>query len=406
MKLTLFILVAGMVLSSTLRAQELGDYLGMATSNNPALQAMYHRYEAANAMPGTVGMPNPELAVRDFGGNITTEQGTIITRISLMQMFPWPGSLKAQRAVAGSDARAMQMAYMDERDRLHTEVKMAWYRLYIQARQEAVMKETLVLVQDYERLATSRYENGQGTMVDVIRAQMETARLRNRIALKEEERKPLLAAFNTLLGRGLYEQVFSPGSLPDIRFAPSDTLPVDVELHPRLDIVRHRLEALDHQDIAVQKEGLPMVGLGVDYMLMRATNGEMMQGGGIPFMPMLTLSLPVYRKKYRAMHEQVQHSREAEKMQLNAERNALQQQWAEALYAFHSALANVVLYEDLAEKGGQAVRLSTTAFANGQIGLDEVLKIQEDLLDYRLSNAEAWAEAHMARAYLDYITGQ
>ncbi|WP_339650078.1 TolC family protein, partial [uncultured Salegentibacter sp.] len=78
-------------------AQELEDYLKIAAENNPKLQSAYTQFEAAlQQSPQVSSLPDPTLTVSAFGRMVETRLGAQEARFSLMQMFPWFGTLKTK----------------------------------------------------------------------------------------------------------------------------------------------------------------------------------------------------------------------------------------------------------------------------------------------------------------------
>lgn len=56
-------------------------------------------------------------------------------------------------------------------------------------------------------------------------------------------------------------------------------------------------ESYEMQQIVAQKEGLPMLGLGLDYSIIsKRTDANPEMNGQDAIMPMLTVTLPIFRK--------------------------------------------------------------------------------------------------------------
>lgn len=70
--------------------------------------------------------------------------------------------------------------------------------------------------------------------------------------------------------------------------------------------LQRQLASLEAQQQVVQKEGLPVVGLGVDYsILSKYDTMTMANNGQDAVMPMLSISLPIFRSKYKAKQKEV-----------------------------------------------------------------------------------------------------
>ena len=77
-------------------AQSLEQYLLRAARENPAIKASYSEFQAAlEEVPQVRSLPDPQLTMTAFGSMVETRLGPQEARFSLMQMFPWFGTLEA-----------------------------------------------------------------------------------------------------------------------------------------------------------------------------------------------------------------------------------------------------------------------------------------------------------------------
>lgn len=93
-----------------------------------------------------------------------------------------------------------------------------------------------------------------------------------------------------------------------------------------------------------KKMSLPMFGIGLQYSIMAKNSEEMARMSGMSnmngmdmVMPMIKISIPIFRRKYNAQQRESRHYREASELkyedtlnQLHAEYIALKQQLADA----------------------------------------------------------------------------
>src|SRR6266545_6511591 len=167
------------VTPDTLRVAEA---LGIALEANPMLQAARYSARAAGERIGPAGaLPDPQLQLAlmnrmasEFG---STMDPMTMNQVQLMQMLPWPGKLgNAKRAARHTAAAAGAEA--DEQERmLAAQVRMAYYEVAYADRALAVMERTRGLLRDFTTVATTMYAVGSGIQQDVLRAQVEVARM-------------------------------------------------------------------------------------------------------------------------------------------------------------------------------------------------------------------------------------
>ena len=106
------------------QGQSLNDYLVMASTNNPEVKAAYTEFEVAmQKSPQVNSLPDPILTMSAFGKMIETRVGAQEARFSLMQMFPWFGTLSAKENAANLMAEAAFQKYIDIKNEVSLNVK-------------------------------------------------------------------------------------------------------------------------------------------------------------------------------------------------------------------------------------------------------------------------------------------
>jgi outer membrane protein TolC len=210
--------------------------------------------------------------------------------IQLMQMVPFPGKLGLSERIA---ERTSDMARADANEtgwEIRSGVAMAFYELYAADRQLVVMRKTLRLLEDFERITQAMYGAGTGRQSDVLRAGVEIARMEADIARMEAMRDAAAARLNGLLDRPAETIVPSP-VLPD--------LPLDVpgretlrdwaeETRPMLEAGRTGVDRARAQVDLAKREVWPDFTLGLQYA--QRDLGELERMGSV----MVGFTIPVF----------------------------------------------------------------------------------------------------------------
>ena len=151
-------------------------------------------------------------------------------------------------------------------------------------------------------------------------------------------------------------------------------------------------------------EGRPMLGAGVNYMPFspRTENG-MPMGGNDMVMPMVRLTIPIYRKKYNAMQKEAELKQTAVQQRRENTVNLLSTQWAKAMRDLDDAVRRVQLYQGQTDLAKQTLNLLMTSYATDGKDFEEVLRVQQQLLEYHLSLITAIADQHTIIAALDKL---
>src|SRR5690606_34264133 len=154
-------------------------------------------------------------------------------------------------------------------------------------------------------------------MVNVVKVDMEREAAKAEIELLKDKKKPLEAQFNLLLNRDKEMEVVMADSLVLKKNLIEETQTENAfASHPSIVALNNEKTALISQITAIEKGGLPQIGLGVDYSIIsKRTDANPEMNGQDAIMPMLTVTLPIFRNKYKAA------KKETEWMQVQVERS-------------------------------------------------------------------------------------
>ena len=448
-----------------IQAQDsLSVYMEMAGKNNPGLQAKYLEYSAAlEKVPQVGALPDPTVQLGFFLNPMQLLGGNQVGNMQLMQMFPWFGTLKTAKDEASQMALMKFEAARDVRNQLYSSVKSSFYLLYRKKQEISILNGNLELLRTLEKVALSKYANakspgssgnsfsgsssapvssgnsggmggmqsgasnqpsssaGMNTMsggssgmsskgsgmVDVLRVQMEIAELVNRIEVAKDMLGTEIARFNSLLNRPSGTEVHVPANLSPVALplelnAMADSL----KNNPMLRMSLAEKAAGEAQRIMATKMGKPMLGLGVNYMLIapRPGNTSMMNGNDM-IMPMVSFTIPFFSKKYKAMEREAKFKIEASEKSYENTRNDLEVSFLEKVQQFKDADRRMALYKNQAALAKTSVQLLITSFSASTSDFDEVLRMQAQLLDYGLKELDALTDRNTAGAQLEYLAG-
>ena len=159
----------------------LGDLYAQVERANPRIAAAQALAVAAQArVPGARRPPDPQLQLGLMNYTLPglAPMPTLgMNQLQLMQMLPLGGKLRSAGRAADAQASATGERARDVVWDTRRAAAMAFYDLHAVDGQLGVARETLRLLQDVERTAQSMYRVGEGRQADVLRAQVELARM-------------------------------------------------------------------------------------------------------------------------------------------------------------------------------------------------------------------------------------
>jgi outer membrane protein TolC len=386
----------------------LTTYLGIAAENNPGLQSKYKEFEAAlQKVPQVSSLPDPVFSFGYFISPVETRVGPQRAKFSLTQMFPWFGTLEAQADAAALMAEAKYQSFLDARNKLFLEVSAAYYPLYELGKWKQIEQENIDILQSYKTIATSRFKNGTSPMTDVLRVDIMLKEATTNLSILNKKEKPLLAAFNNLLNRDENETVHINDSLTTEYLPENFRKDSLLANNPMLNVLDMKIKASEVSELVAQKQGLPKIGVGLDYVIVgKRTDVSMPDNGKNVLMPMVSATIPIFRKKYKAAEKEAQLMRESYSLQKEETINSLTSNYESAWFQIQQQEELIDLYKEQILVSNQTLNLLFSAYGNSGKDFEEVLRMQQQLLKYEKMMATAEVQYQIAIAKLNYITAK
>ena len=460
---TLLALFSWFTGSSQQNPDSLFNYLEIAAKNNPTVLQRYDEYQVAlQKIPQVGSLPDPTLSLGVFLSPMELIAGNQVADIRIMQMFPWFGVLKYAKDEMSLMAKAKYELLRDAKLQVFYDVQRTWYEMNKVRQNIRVSEKNIEILHTIERLAIVRFKAGpsgnspsssgnaptpatsQGSssgssgmntmggkpgnasgsspnqaatpmpaspmgssagssgLSDVYRIQIEIGELQNNIELLKNQWNTLAAQFNSYLNRPPDASVAVPDSLYAVSFQPSLlALPDSLRNNPMLGMLQFEQQSLEARKQMVTKMGYPMIGLGLNYSLINksAMSTSSMNGKDM-IMPMVTATLPIYRKKYKAMQAEAEWSKSATAKNYTATANALQTEYYQALQLYLDAQRRTKLYAEQYRLASKSLGIMFRSFAASGSNLTDILRVRQQTLDYEYKQVEAVADLNTSIAWI------
>ena len=387
----------------------LGAVLDAVERGNPRLDAARASARAARArVPGATRWPDPQLQLGWMNyelPNLRPMDAIGMTQLQLMQMVPVAGKLRLAGAAEAARADASATRVADVSFELRQRASMAFYDLWAADGAAAVARESRRLLQETAEIASKMYQVGEGRQADVLRANVELARMQEDIVRMESMRTVMIARVDALESAPADSPVNEPRLPIFPRALPAlDSLVELAEQHrPALRAAAEDVEAADAAGRLAQREIWPDLQVGVQYGQQPGPGGAQRMGS-----LMVGASLPIHAKdRQLQMREEANATRAASAADLAALR-------AETRGAVGEAHANLARARRLADlyRGSvipQAEAGVTSSLASYRAGTGNVMALldaQITLNQYRQQLLTLCAEEGKAWADLEMLTGR
>lgn len=439
------------------------SYIEVAAKNNPIVKQKFYEYQAAlQRVPQVGSLPDPELSAGAFLKPMELINGNQIADLRLMQMFPWFGVLKSAKDEMSLMANVKFEHFRDTKLEVYYEVQRTWYELYKVRKDIDISEKNIEILNTIERLAIVRYQSapasgvsgssinstiitqktvtgsssgmqGMGETIsnsatsnsvqssqsmqsgsmgssadmsglaDLYRIQIEIGELQNYIALLKNQSTTIIAQFNSCLDRSPETPVFTPDTFS------ADTLSIPIisvsdsilKNNPMLTMLEYEMESYEARKKMVKSKGYPMVGFGLNYSFISKNemSASSMNGKNM-IMPMVSVTLPIYRGKYNAMVTEAEILKTATSNNYTATVNSLQTEFYQAIQQYQDAQRRVKLFNNQYKLASKSLDIIIKSFSASSASLTDLLRIRQQTFDYELKQIEALSDLNAATALL------
>ena len=400
--------VAIFVIGFQLSAQSLESLLHLAVENNTELRAVDLEYQSILERKDQVSqLPNPQIGVGVPVLRPETRLGPQVLMIGASQMFPWFGTLKSKEEVIVSMSKAKYEQLSIIKLDLFYQIKSAYYQLNFLNQKQSVISENIRIFQSLESIALAKVEAGQASLADVLRIQAKLQGLEQQLLFIENQRISFESKINEITKRPIGEktQVESPLVLPVLEYdivSFRDKIQLN---HPMIAQIDYQIEASKNMLEENRNMNSPMIGVGIDYSVVaKRTDANPMNNGKDIFIPKLMVSIPLYRKSYKAkINEEnlIQQSLEVKK-------ESLTDKMVGMLIRYKSEYDNGNLEMELYKNQSITIEMAYNVIMANYIssgkGFEELLMVQNQLQDFQLGIYQAELKKNDAQASIERIT--
>ena len=380
------------------KEDSLAVYIAEAIRNNPALMSEYQAYQAqmANAQGAGV-LSDPQLSVGLFPQAIHHVNGKQLATITIMQMFPWFGTLKAGREQMEYKAQEAYQKFREKSLSTAFNVEKQWYSILATQEKVKAVKQKRALLNDIKKVAIYLYKNytaGRDTkMSDQLRLDAEEERLKEQTESLETQLTLQKQQFNITLHRRPNAALSLPDSIP-LRQMPTFNWTEIERNNPKLAQYSAIQKALKSQEEQTRAKGMPMIGVGLQYMLNGKVDMPMMpnMNGKDMVMPMVSVTIPIYRKKITSAIHSAQLMERSAAYNYLSQLDALQSTYLSIEQRADDIKRKLKLYESEVSLLNKTLELMQKEYATGATSLTDILQTTRESIDYDLLKAEANAQ--------------
>lgn len=397
------------VYSDTLQLEEA---VGIAVRNRAEVAAANARAEAMAARPAIVGaledpmispsidhypfdMPKQENEMGEGGGGQRYDWS-----ISVEQRFPLSGVRGHRRDAARADAdRAKALADNTQLD-IALDVQRSFFMLLERRRMRSVLAEQESLAHQLITASSARYASGTGSQADLLRAEVEAARVRGAQQALLAQTRAAEAMLNASMGRAPAERV------PELIHIPSRDLPLTTPAAVERALLRRPELIAGEAEVKRAKAEVEVMRSMYKPMATVRVGRASTMAEGPGAMLMIGVSVPIWRERLRAGVAEARAMQRMADSDLSAMRRMVEGEAVNARESVEAARVQYLVLEDeVLPRARAATETALAAYSSGQGTLISVIESARAL--WEVQGEQVMAEATLGEAWarLDRATG-
>lgn len=389
----LFILLS----SWTGQAQQLEVYIQEAIKNNPTIRAVETKHAISiEKISETTTLPNTDFS----GGYMIGKDDMPMMQqaeFSVMQMLPWFGTISARSNYATAMADADLLEIEITKKEIDRDLSQSYYRLAEISEKQKVLSANVELLEVYEQMALTSIEVGKTSAVSLLQLQMRKNNLIERKLVLEQDYLSELTIFNKTMNRKdnldvlILDSLKMPENDKTISFS-------DLNFHPEMTRFEELHNIVTQANTLNKKESAPQLGVGLEYMLYNEAPDMLM--------PMVSISIPIFNKKYKSITKQNKLRQEELSIQKQATENILLAALETAIRSRNAARIRLETQNKNLKQAKNATEILFKNYETGTIDFREVLDIQELQLQFQINRIEAIGEYFKQTSIIDYFVAR
>lgn len=379
--------------------------IDLILARNPAISEMQAAWAAASArFPQARALDDPMVSGAIGPSSIGSPDVDFAYRLEVSQKLPFPGkrNLRGQNALL--EASAAEKDVEDTRLQLVERGREAFYEYYLAERSLELNEENLTNLENLKHIAESAYRSGTVTQQDVLLAEVELGRQKEKLLVLQRTHQVAQGRLNTLMHFPPSTRL--PGTTKEI--GPIQTLLSIDELQAEAIATRPDIQAL-HDRIAAdqamvrlaQKDTKPdFEFFGAYDAFWQAPEDDLRTMVGI------RANLPVYREKRRAAITEA-HARVAQR---HAILTRLLDETRLQIWESHQQVLEsqrtIQLYKETIIKAADAnVQVALSNYQSGKAPFLTLLDAQRNSIELRQGLFEAQSRYRQRLAILQRSVG-
>ncbi|MFN0158031.1 MAG: TolC family protein [Bacteroidota bacterium] len=384
---------------------DLRSLIAEAIKNNLEIKASLHQVDAASARVGLAGALDPPALtyMREEMPGFRWDRAEM-QKIELMQMFRFPSKLWKETEIAEINKEHSHHDHFEKELEVIAKLKFAYYELWFVQQSIALNGENARLLQQFVTIAKTGFGVGDATLQDVLKANVELAKLNNQGTMLRQQERSAKAMLVAILNR-------QPDDTLGVAVLPDSTT-FNTTLDTLQNISLRSRPMLLHDSLAVEErramlslsksEYLPDIRVGIQYVTVPVGDfrgWSVSAGITLPFAPWAL-------GKIRAGIEEATAEINRSSSTLNASRSMVLSNVSDMYFKIQSSRLQLDSYRTVILPQAQlSLKASLTAYQNGRTEFLMLIDAYRTLVELSMESLMLRMEFEQAVSELERQVG-
>jgi outer membrane protein, heavy metal efflux system len=262
-----FIFLMSLPISSSAQSEKpklnVDQLVDEALQNNPEISAAKIKWEVfKEKIPQSYALEDPMFGfgILNLPTNFSfKDEDMTMKEFSISQKFPFPGKRPLMRQMAEKEAEAVSAEIQGKIHQIIKDVKAAYYDLSHIYRTTEVTQRNKRILEDFAKIAETRYAVGEGIQQDVFKAHVEVSKMVDDLIMLGQRKRSLEAKLNALLNRPPETPMGEPEEvvLRKFPFTMEELQKMALEMNPTLKGMKKMIEAKEKAYALAKREYYP-----------------------------------------------------------------------------------------------------------------------------------------------------
>lgn len=402
----LILLSAGNALALDLKQAE-----QLAVQSDPSIEsfrATSRSFEEASYADKTLPDPKLRLGASNLpvDGFAIDQEAMTQLKLGIQQNFPAGDTLEIKQQQSRFLSRSALAQAEDARLKIIRDVRETYLNLYYETSAHQIILETKQLFSDLVKITEAVYASGRSSQQDVVLANLELARLDDRIAKIQAREEGYRATLAQWLGDAAWSSISQD-------FPQLPELPEEIDLnqviprHPAILAQSARVDASRQMVEMAKQEYKPGFSATVDYGFRSGQNPDNTDRADF-LTAMVSMDIPLFteNRQDKKVSANVQKTAAARHLKDDKLRK-LKQYYEKNYYLWQRLGERAALYKNnLLTSAGNNTATALTAYQSGISEFNTLMRAEITELDVRLEDLRIRIDRAIAQAKLLYITGE